>query len=388
MNAMPEIPSAIVITRNLPPLIGGMERLVWHIVDELRRDYHVHVIGPAGCGLFLHSSVTVTEVPVRPMFGYLLRTKLAGIRHALRLRPRIVFAGSGLTAPLAWLAARLSGARCVAYLHGLDVEAKHRLYRALWHPFFRHCDKILVNSRFTKELASTAGIAIERIAILHPGVELPDLNQAVCQRADFRARHSLNGDPIMLYVGRITPRKGLAAFVREILPRIADSKPDAKLVVIGDEPTEAIHVQAGEHRRVTDALETTGLGDRVIFLKNVPDDVLRSAYFAADVLVFPVQERPNDHEGFGMVAIEAAAHGLPTVAFAVGGVTDAVIDGQTGMLIAPGDNDQFSRAVLGYLGADYSAKDDRSANIRASAAPFAWPAFGKRLKELCSDSLD
>ncbi len=43
-------PIALVITRNLPPMVGGMERLVWHIVDELRVDYRAHVIGPQGCG--------------------------------------------------------------------------------------------------------------------------------------------------------------------------------------------------------------------------------------------------------------------------------------------------------------------------------------------------
>ena len=48
-----ELPNALIITRNLPPLVGGMERLVWHIVDELREAYRLHVIGPAGCGAHL-----------------------------------------------------------------------------------------------------------------------------------------------------------------------------------------------------------------------------------------------------------------------------------------------------------------------------------------------
>jgi hypothetical protein len=63
-----ELPNALVITRNLPPLVGGMERLVWHIVDELSREYRVHVIGPAGCGAYLPRGVTVNEVPLKPLF--------------------------------------------------------------------------------------------------------------------------------------------------------------------------------------------------------------------------------------------------------------------------------------------------------------------------------
>lgn len=377
---------AIVVTRNLPPLVGGMERLVWHIVAELRAEYRVHVIGPAGCRPHLPDGVTASEVPIHPMLGYILGTKLATFWQALRLRPKLVVAGSGLTAPFAWLAARLTGARCVVYLHGLDIEARHPVYRTLWLPFFRHCDRVLVNSRFTRQLARSAGIPEARIAILNPGVALPDLHNAPEQSASFRRAHGLGEHPVILYVGRLTARKGLALFVQNILPQIITARPDARLVVIGDEPSHALHHRSGEKQRVTDAMASLNLGNRVLFLRNIDDQVLDAAYFAADVLVFPVQERPHDHEGFGMVAVEAAAHGLPTVAFASGGVADAVRDGVTGRLIAAGDTRAFAAAVVELI--EQLEPSRRRAACRAFAKQFTWPSFGAMLRLLCVSGTD
>lgn len=371
----------MVITRNLPPLVGGMERLVWHIASELRPDYRLHVVGPAGCRTLLPSAVTASEIPVRPMAAFLLRTKLTSIWQALRLRPRLIIAGSGLTAPFAWLAARLCGARCVVYLHGLDIEARHPIYRLLWRPFFRRFDRILVNSRFTEQLARSAGVPAKHIAILHPGVDLPDPRGAPNQTVSFRERHGLGDHPILLYVGRITARKGLAGFAQDVLPQILNQQPETRLVVIGDEPTQALHHQSGERQRVIDALRALHLEDRVLFLRNIDDDALRAAYFSADALVFPVQERPGDHEGFGMVAIEAAAHGLPTVAFASGGVVDAIEDGTSGRLIPPGDTRAFADAVLEIVARADPAS--RRAACRQFAERFAWPLFGEALRSSC-----
>ncbi len=94
--------------------------------------------------------------------------------------------------------------------------------------------------------------------------------------------------------------------------------------------------------------------------------------------VFPVIEIPGDVEGFGMVAIEAASQGVPTVAFRVGGIPDAIADGVSGRLIAPGDYAALSDAIGQYL----APSDDRAA-LRdaciAHARAFDWRVIGGRL---------
>ena len=374
----------LVVTRNLPPLVGGMERLVWHICDELAHSNEVHVIGPAGCKAHLPTGITASEIPVRPLYRFLGRAAVAALSAARRLRPDVVFAGSGLTAPIAWMTARTVGARCITYLHGLDVEAHNAIYRRVWPPLFRRCDQVLVNSRFTEGLALGVGIPKERIAILHPGVALPDMAETKEQARSFRDRYGLGDAPLMLYVGRITPRKGLARFVDECLPAVVDRIPNAQLVVIGDDANQALVSAEGELPRIRSALHREGLEHRVQFFGNLgfDDPNLQAAYSAADVLVFPVQERPGDNEGFGMVALEAAAHGTPVVAYAVGGVPDAIADQHSGALIPPDNPERFTQAVLAYL--RNRADPSLEKQCIEHAAHYRWQRFGQRLVRQCS----
>lgn len=163
----------LLITRNLPPLVGGMERLNWHMADELAKAAEVRIIGPQGSAVMAPATVAMQEVPLKPLWNFLLRAAWKARQVAKRWRPHVVLAGSGLTAPLAWLAARACGARAVAYVHGLDVAVKHPLYRALWLPAIRRMDVVIANSRPTATLCRQIGVAAEHIAIVHPGVELP-----------------------------------------------------------------------------------------------------------------------------------------------------------------------------------------------------------------------
>jgi len=202
------------------------------------------------------------------------------------------------------------------------------------------------------------------------------------QRQVFRQQHNLGDAPVLLYVGRITARKGLLPFIRDIFPGILAERPDAQLLVIGDEPTHALHQADSPRQKITECLMTQGNEHRVNFLGEMAQDdpQLSQAYFAADVLIFPVQESPGDNEGFGMVAIEAAAHGLPTVAFNAGGVADAVTDGVSGRLIPAGDNAAFARAVLDLL------KTKMNSNkMQGFAKRFSWDRFGQKLYQWISD---
>ncbi|RZK01758.1 MAG: glycosyltransferase, partial [Flavobacterium sp.] len=86
--------------------------------------------------------------------------------------------------------------------------------------------------------------------------------------------------------------------------------------------------------------------NHIIFTGNVSnDDILSSLYYLADIHVFPVKHIPDDPEGFGMVAIEAAAHGIPTVAFSTGGIVDAIENESTGYLIENQDYQEMTNAI-------------------------------------------
>lgn len=367
----------LFLSRNLPPLVGGMERLLWQTLVVLRGDYAITGIGPSGSAKATPAGVTMTEVKEKPIYLFLWQLLWQALKKAYQVRPAIVFAGNGLMAPIAWLAARLVGAKSVVYVHGLDIEHKSFFYQKIFVPFIRRCDCVLVNSQFTHQLARQAGVAEAKIALLHPGTSLPNVETFESDRDAFRANYGLVDALVLLYVGRITPRKGLLPFIRDIFPQISALQPNTHLVVIGDAPQQALVKPGSILSEIEQVIKENNLEKKIIFLgKRAHDDPeISQAYSAADVHIFPVQERPGDNEGFGMVAIEAAAHGLPTVAFRAGGVSDAVGDGVSGYLIEPGDSQAFAKAVLRLAENPLDKK-----KIQAFAANFAWPVFGEKLK--------
>jgi phosphatidylinositol alpha-1,6-mannosyltransferase len=255
------------------------------------------------------------------------------------------------------------------------------VYQRLWLPFIRRCDLALVNSRHTAGLAAERGIAAERIKILHPGTRIPSLDPGAA--VEFRRRHGLESRALLLSVGRLTRRKGLAEFVAKALPAIVEQRPDAMLAVIGEDAIDALHGGGGsERQRIERAAYAAGVGDNLRFLGRFSDEELAEAYQAGHVHVFPVLELAGDVEGFGMVALESAAHGLATAAFEVGGVGDAVAPGASGRLVASGDYGALAADVLALLRRD-EAEVARDRDLaRAFAARFDWRAFGERLRSL------
>lgn len=360
-----------------------MERLNWHLAYELARYSAVHVVAPEGAKALAPDNVTVSEVRLAPLSRFLWQALLAARREAAKRRPAVVLAGSGLTAPLALLAARQCHARTATYVHGLDLAVRHPVYRGLWLPALRGMDKVIANSHSTAVLAEAQGVRRERISIIHPGVELPTETEEQRQhlRQDFLNRHELHGRRVLITVGRLTQRKGVSAFVRDVLPRIVQADSRICLLVIGEVPKAALAARADPPEAILSAASEVGVRNHVFCIGPLFGESLKAAWYAADVHVFPVRHDSHDPEGFGMVAVEAAAHGIPTVAYATGGVTDAVAHGVSGRLVQPGDAVGFAMAALDLLKHPLPRE-----NLRRFAVGFAWQTFGERVAQVLLQS--
>ncbi len=381
----------LIVTRNLPPLVGGMERLNWHMAEELSKVADVRIVGPEGSAALAPAGVMVREAPLKPLWKFLWRARSLARQEARHWNPDVVLAGSGLTAPIARSAARGCGARTAVYVHGLDVAVRHLVYRTICLPAIRHADRVIANSRATAQLCRGIGVDPARIGIVHPGVDLPDepLSPGEWDRGEdpglgdaarFRERHGLAARPLLLSVGRLSARKGLREFVAQALPRIVAARPDAMLLVVGDAPSQALHAETQTPASILAAAVAAGIGNHIRFLGKVPDEELLVLYRTADVHVFPIREIPGDPEGFGMVAVEAAAHGLPTVAFAAGGVVDAVAEAASGHLVEPDNYATFAETVVKTL----AEQEQLRSTCIDFARRFAWPTFGRKFAEQLS----
>jgi len=236
-------------------------------------------------------------------------------------------------------------------------------------------DAVLASSRTELEqLVNLYGADPARVELVPPGVDRAFFSPGDQGQARKAAGLPL-GVPIMLFVGRIQPLKGLvtavAAWARVV--RQGGRSADAHLVVIGGPSGPR-----GEEEllRASALVDKHRLGQRVTMVAPQLHATLSTYYRAADACVVPSRS-----ESFGLVTLEAAACGTPVVASAVGGLTELVDHGRTGYLVGPDDVDGFAH-YLGELLGDRSLARLLGAAAQERSAGYTWAAAAARVAAL------
>ncbi|HRP76479.1 MAG TPA: glycosyltransferase family 4 protein [Rhodocyclaceae bacterium] len=307
-----------------------------------------------------------------------LRLFFHGLRVGLRCESEAVHAGRVLPEGLvAWSVARVIRRPVVIYAHGEEITTWRRSPRRLRAMRFayRHADKLIANSEFTRDELVKLGVDPDRIAIIHPGVDI-DRFHPNHETSDLRARIGLGDEhKLILSVGRLSRRKGFDQVIAA-LPRLVANGLDVHHVLIGiGEDRSYLEGKAREH----------GVVERVHFLGHVESVDLPRWYCAADVFAMPNRDIDGDTEGFGMVFVEAAACGTPSIAGIAGGTEGAVEDGVTGWRVDGTDLEAVARALNALLGdRSLCSKMGLSGAARARKY-FSWNAVAERTVRLTED---
>ncbi|MEI7617949.1 MAG: glycosyltransferase [Actinomycetota bacterium] len=210
-----------------------------------------------------------------------------------------------------------------------------------------------------------------RIEIVAPGVEHAFF--APGEKSGARRALDLAAGPLLLFVGRLQPLKGLDVAVRALAEL---RRPDAVLLVVGG----ASGLEGGsEVARIMALIDQLGVRDQVRFVEPQPHHILSTYYRAADVVVVPSRS-----ESFGLVALEAAACGTPVVASAVGGLLTLVDDGLTGYLVSGRDPSHFAQRIASILN-DPALAASMSVRAAERARRYTWSFAAARLRRLYSD---
>jgi D-inositol-3-phosphate glycosyltransferase len=183
-----------------------------------------------------------------------------------------------------------------------------------------------------------------------------------------QARQALGlpaAQPILLFVGRLQPLKGLDTLLRAA-HRVHQQYPQVQVLIVGGGMEAPDTYEAQELQRLQGLCEQLGLHRNVRFIKAQPQQVLAQYYAAADVFVMP-----SHYESFGMVVLEAMACGTPVVASRVGGLTSTVVHNRTGLLVPEGEWQAFAEAIVRLLEAPMLRQTFGQAGIQRAQA-FTW----------------
>jgi phosphatidylinositol alpha-1,6-mannosyltransferase len=356
-------PRVLLVTPDFPPAFGGIQRMMFRLAEHFERvETQVIAFDGADADVFDRThTLDVARVhhPARlGQPGAIGLLNAAAFPAAVRFRPSVVLSAHINVSPVALAIRRLLRTPYVQYLHGRELVIRPRLTAA----GLRGAAAVIAVSSYTEQLAVTHGADAERVYRIPPGVDLPA--HSASERAE---------TPTIVTIARLEQRyKGHDVLIRA-LPLVRSRIPGARLVVVGEGPLQPVY----------ESLARSLGHDGIVEFAGALDDAARDHLLdVAHVFAMP-SRLPLDGggEGFGIVYLEAAVHGLPAVAGNVAGALDAVVHGETGLLVDPTDHVAVADALTELL-----ASPGKAERLGAAAAEraqeFAWPRIARRVEDV------
>jgi phosphatidyl-myo-inositol dimannoside synthase len=262
------------------------------------------------------------------LFWWLPLTVLRTAAALVRQQADVVICGDAVVFAALRPMLALTRVRRAVMVHGLDLTWDKPVYQWWVRRALCHAHVVIAVSDPTASIARGLGVDPDRIVVIRPGVAAPAITaneRARARRGIVRSTGTTEANRFLLTLGRVVPRKGSAWFVESVLPHL---------------PADVIYLVAGEGPdtdRVKLAARRAGVLDRVRLLGWVSDAQREELLQGADLFVQPNIKVQGDVEGFGIVVIEAALRGTPVVGSRLEGITDAIVEGESGLLCPPAD---------------------------------------------------
>ena len=314
----------LFITRNYPPKIGGLEAYSYNLIREF--EYHNRTF-----------TITLSKSNLHLLWFFpfcILKALYISWKHHIDH----IHLCDALLSPIGILLKLLTKAKISVSVVGLDITYHNYFYQLLVPRCVRQMDHIICISRATRDECTSRGIPANRCAVIPIGINqddtyMPDSRADLRHKLEQMANVSVQNRTILLTVGRLVKRKGVAWFVEHVMPHL-DSR--CLYLVIGAGPDKN-HIQK---------LVTRFQLEQRVFLLGKRSDIERNILLnASDIFIMPNISVPGDIEGFGIVAIEAGSCGLPVIASNIQGMRDAVLHGKSGILVEEQNVNDYKAAI-------------------------------------------
>lgn len=234
---------------------------------------------------------------------------------------------------------------------------------------YRSADAVVAGSTFVADEIRKKVPALD-IAVIDPGIDMSKFSDGKSMD-----RHPSATDPFLLGVGAVKARKGYDVSVRAFARLKADF-PRLRYVIVGSQTDDPKFF-----RKLTELARELGVEKDIDFRANVSDAELNELYARASVFVLTSVNLGFHFEGFGMVFLEAAAHGVPSVGTLGNGIADAIEDGTTGILVPQNDPEATARAI-GDILKDPARAERMSVRAREFAREHDLPYLAGRYERL------
>jgi len=231
---------------------------------------------------------------------------------------------------------------------------------------------LIANSSATKNVLGAFGLNEKKIFLLPPGIRKEKLEALPLNILKEVLSNLKVSDRYILTLCRLVKRKGVDLAIRAFA-EIADDFPNLFFVIAGNGP---------EFSNLQSLTNTLGLDKRIKFLGETDDLTKRALFQGCEFFVMPNRPLSDDMEGFGIVFLEAAMFGKAVIGGDNGGVPDAVVNGETGLLVdTSGSHKQIKEAMLDFLQHPETAYEMGKRGKERALREFSWERLGLKLTE-------
>jgi glycosyltransferase involved in cell wall biosynthesis len=336
--------------------VFGPHQVMYRIVRKLHGErYHFSVITPGNgpaADLFRALSVDVIYIPEATalyrtsnplqLVSFAARLIVGAPRVAAYIRTRGIHLVHSITAQcwIGGIAARLAGVPSIYHVHDVTLGSPKPVGWLMAQMINLTSDRILFVSEAARRALPLPSGAVRKARVVYNGVDSNEFRPGLPAEAVRLELGLQPGQRLVAAIGDLEERKGQEYLVR-VCVRVREVFPDIRFLFVGDVASGGRQIDYDQ--RVKNLARELGVEANTLFVGRRSD--IPSLLNAVDLVV-----QPSLIEAFPLAVLEAGACGVPVVASATGGLLEIIADGETGLLVPPGDVKALAEAILALLG--------------------------------------
>jgi len=256
----------------------------------------------------------------------------------------------------------------------LTSYAGGRIFEKLRFFYLSKADKfIILSSDFTKKVLKEHGLDGKAI-VIRPGLSL-DRRVDEGFKNSLVSKYGLSGKKVLLSISRLEEHKGIGRIIRA-MPLVLGKVPGLVYLIGGS---------GSEEETLKRSVQELGLEGTVKFVGQIKEEEMAAYYDLCDIFVLAnIQTKEGVVDGYGVVFIEAGSMGKPVIGGRVGGVPEAVIDGETGILVDGTNKEEIAKAIIKVLENPELARK-LGENGKRRAGQFSWDKITREFRQKCLD---
>jgi phosphatidylinositol alpha-1,6-mannosyltransferase len=358
----------LIVTRSFPPELGGMQSLMWGLARELSKNFMIKV--------FADYIENHKEFDEQATFSI---ERVGGPKLLRKYRKAYLideFIKNGkLNGIIAdhWksLEHLKTNKKKYCLIHGKEINhargsgINKRLLKVL-----NNVEKVIANSKYTKNLAIEIGVKEENIIVINPGIDpIKDLDQKSLEKVESLLKVKT---PRLITVSRFDKRKNHEKVIMA-LRNLKQIYPDIVYICIG---------YGDEEENIKDLVKELDLEGQVMFFKDISEDLKNALVAKSNVFVMPSTIYKSSVEGFGIAYTEAAQLSIPSIGGKDGGASDAIDHEKTGLICDGGNLDDIYSSINSML--ENKKYLEYGKNAKEFVSKFDWPNIIEEYKKILS----